>query len=190
MFKLILLCAGDPIKKGVEQGIWLSFRNGIFVGLIGGLTYGLILWLIYGVIGGLIHLEMVRQIHGEFGLPIGRHNLFVTIFQMIVSLIFGLIFGLALGLILGLIFGVIGGLMTGIKYCILRLLLFKNGYIPWNYSLFLDHATQHRFIQRLGKRYRFMHDLLRKQFAIMPLDKHELKKFLNEESLTEKNKLL
>jgi len=43
----------------------------------------------------------------------------------------------------------------------------KKGSIPWNFKLFLEHATQHRFIQRTGGRYRFIHDLLREHFAQM-----------------------
>lgn len=52
----------------------------------------------------------------------------------------------------------------------LRLLLTKSGNTPWNYARFLDHAVKHRFIQRTGGRYRFVHDLLQKHFAAMPLE--------------------
>ncbi len=46
---------------------------------------------------------------------------------------------------------------------------FINRSIPWNYAKFLEYAANLRFIQRVGGRYRFMHDLLRKHFAQMPL---------------------
>jgi hypothetical protein len=68
-----------------------------------------------------------------------------------------------------LIIGLIIGLDAVIQHISLRLVLYRNGYIPWNYAKFLDHAAKHRFIQRVGGRYRFMHDLLRKHFAQMPL---------------------
>ena len=67
------------------------------------------------------------------------------------------------------VFGLIFGLMSVIRHFTLRLILYQNGDIPWNYAKFLDHAAKHRFIQPVGGRYRFMHDLLRKHFAQMPL---------------------
>ncbi|MEL7226151.1 MAG: hypothetical protein AAGL17_15220, partial [Cyanobacteria bacterium J06576_12] len=41
----------------------------------------------------------------------------------------------------------------------------KSGDMPWNYAQFLEQATQYRFIQRTGGRYRFVHDLLRQHFT-------------------------
>ena len=38
---------------------------------------------------------------------------------------------------------------------------------PLTITRFLDHAARHRFIQRVGGRYRFMHDLLRQHFAAL-----------------------
>ena len=73
-------------------------------------------------------------------------------------------------LIYELIGMILGGFGIVIQHFALRLVLYRNGYIPWNYAKFLDHAAKHRFIQRVGGRYRFMHDLLRKHFAQMTLD--------------------
>ena len=110
------------------------------------------------------------------------------IFGLIAGLFFGLTFGLGDGLIFGLTFGLIGGLICGeqdgpifalssndtkggltaaIEHFILRSCLTKNGDTPWNYAQFLEHAARHRFIQRTGGRYRFVHDLLRQHFAQM-----------------------
>ena len=47
----------------------------------------------------------------------------------------------------------------------LRFVLHRSGASPWDYNKFLEHAENHRFIQRVGGRYRFAHDLLRKRFA-------------------------
>jgi hypothetical protein len=79
----------------------------------------------------------------------------------------GLIGGLIVVLIVGPIFGLGVGLDTVVRHCSLRLVLYRVGYSPWNYARFLNHAAKHRFIQRVGGRYRFMHDLLRKHFAGM-----------------------
>ncbi|QKQ77502.1 signal peptidase I [Nostoc sp. TCL240-02] len=57
------------------------------------------------------------------------------------------------------------GLYAVIKHSLLRLILSQGGYIPYNYARFLDYATTRLFLQRIGGRYRFMHDLLREYFA-------------------------
>ena len=52
-----------------------------------------------------------------------------------------------------------------IFHLILRLILYKRRYIPWNYTNFLNYATDLLFLQRVGGGYRFIHDLLREHFA-------------------------
>lgn len=52
-----------------------------------------------------------------------------------------------------------------IEHFALRLVLWWNGYAPWNYARFLDYATKYLLMQRVGGGYRFLHDLLRKHFA-------------------------
>lgn len=63
------------------------------------------------------------------------------------------------------IFGLICGLITAIpwmKHLIVRLILWRRGDIPWNYSRFLEYASQRLFLQRVGwQQYRFLHELLR-----------------------------
>ena len=75
--------------------------------------------------------------------------------------------GLFFGLFGGLLGGLSGGLGATILHFSLRICLTQKGYTPWNYSQFLEHAARHRFIQRTGGRYRFVHDLLRQHFAQM-----------------------
>jgi hypothetical protein len=41
--------------------------------------------------------------------------------------------------------------------------------MPWNLQRFLDYATELRFLQRIGKHYRFLHRLLQRHFAELPL---------------------
>lgn len=185
---------------GLLVSLFLSLFYGLLEGLLGGLLCGLFCWFIEGLNGvSVIAKENPNQgirksvqyalllglIHG-----IGFGLLFGLGFGLIYGLSFGLDFGLSAGLLFGLgtvlsgglgssfldmmrgrpIFGRTGGLDTAIKHFILRLLLTKNGDTPWNYARFLDHAVKHRFIQRTGGRYRFVHDLLRKHFAVMPLE--------------------
>ncbi len=160
---------------GLIYGLTYGMTTGLILGLIYGLIYGLIFGLNVGLIGGLTKRKMENT---SFHFPNqGVFNAFRNrlIFGLSVGLIFGLSvgliseldLGLILGLNVGLIFGLIGGLDSVFRYFILRVMLWRKGYIPWNYAKFLDHAAKHHFIQRVGGRYRFMHDLLRKHFANM-----------------------
>jgi predicted lipid-binding transport protein (Tim44 family) len=91
------------------------------------------------------------------------------------GLIFGLIGGLIGKLVGGLIFGLIGGLIGGGFACTqhftLRLILYRNGYIPWNYARFLNYCTERLFLQRVGGRYRFIHKLVQDHFAQMEFER-------------------
>jgi hypothetical protein len=37
--------------------------------------------------------------------------------------------------------------------------------IPWNYARFLNYANERLFLQRVGGRYRFIHDLLQEHLT-------------------------
>ncbi|MEL6491430.1 MAG: NACHT domain-containing protein [Cyanobacteria bacterium J06621_3] len=78
-----------------------------------------------------------------------------------------LIAGLWIALAIGFWGALRAGLWDAFRHFILRICLTKSGDIPWNYAQFLEHAARHRFIQRTGGRYRFIHDLLREHFAQM-----------------------
>ncbi|NEQ45860.1 MAG: hypothetical protein F6K00_20880 [Leptolyngbya sp. SIOISBB] len=140
--------SGDSVVNETSfpnQGVWKTLRNSIIVILVFGLSTGLVFGLNFGLISGR-----------DFELDIG--------------LIFGLIGGLNFGLIFGLNFGLVSGLGAVIQHVAIRIVLTKNGHTPWNYARFLNHAVELRFMQRVGGRYRFVHDLLRKHFAAMSLD--------------------
>jgi len=88
---------------------------------------------------------------------------FVVSGNMIYSLKYGLV-----GILLG---ALPSGLFACIKHFSLRVILYFNGYIPWNYARFLDYCTERMFLQRVGGRYRFIHKLLQDHFAQMPLER-------------------
>lgn len=79
----------------------------------------------------------------------------------------GLINGLAIGLVFGLIFG--GG-KACIQHFVLRRILYRKGYTPWNYARFLDYAAERIFLQKVGGGYIFIHRLLLEHFAQMELE--------------------
>jgi DNA polymerase III delta prime subunit len=67
-----------------------------------------------------------------------------------------------------LVWALIAALVPGaacIQHFTLRFILWCCGVIPWHYARFLDYATERMFLQRVGGRYRFIHDLLRDHFA-------------------------
>ena len=178
---------------GLIYGLILGLIYGLIFGLIYGLIFGLIFWLIYGLISWLINNNERQtkikptQAFGfswqkiKIGSIVGRIS--GLIYGLISGLIYGLISGFDIGLIFGLISGLIswfyGGLIFGpifgligfltggvpcIEHFSLRLTLWQNGLIPWNYARFLKYATQRKLIQQVGGRFRFIHDSLRKHF--------------------------
>ena len=76
-----------------------------------------------------------------------------------------LVTNLATGLLFGILIGVVRSGTPAIKHLVLRVILWFNGYISWNYAKFLDYSTNRLFLQRVGGGYRFMHDSLRQHFA-------------------------
>ncbi|EAZ94255.1 NACHT domain-containing protein [Crocosphaera chwakensis] len=185
IFGRVSIYVAEKVEFSLKKFLSRGLISGLSVGLIFGLSFGLIGGLSLGLIFGLNTSEIPTKKDVNQGIWLSCKNglLFMLslglIFGLIWGLIWGLISGLSVGLSFGLIFGLCFGLDTFIQHFILRLVLYRNGYIPWNYSRFLGHAAKHRFIQRVGGRYRFMHDLLRKHFASMSLDEAKLQQFLN-----------
>jgi GTPase SAR1 family protein len=63
-----------------------------------------------------------------------------------------------------------GGGQALLQHFTLRLVLAWNGYAPWRYDLLLNYCTERLLLQRVGGRYRFMHQLLQDHFAQMDLE--------------------
>jgi eukaryotic-like serine/threonine-protein kinase len=66
-------------------------------------------------------------------------------------------------------FFMVGSLLMGGLTCtrhfFLRLLLYRDGSIPWNYSRFLDYTVSLALLRRVGGGYIFTHRLLLEHFA-------------------------
>lgn len=160
--------------RGLTKGVIVGISDVLIEWLIIGVTVGILL----GLSGAMCSSDVENKYCANQGIWNSLKNGLIyggLIGGLIFGLIFGLIYGgliggLIFGLIYGLIFGLNFGLKSVIRHFILRIILYRNGNIPWNYAKFLEHAVKHRFIQRVGGRYRFMHDLLRKHFAQMPLN--------------------
>lgn len=147
------------------------------------MLYGGNLLIIRGILSGLIFGGIVGMIRGltkpgidEYYRP--NQGIFQSVGN---SLIFGLITGIIMFMgakflrlititwgIYGLCFGMAaGGGAAFLKHFILRLILYFNGDIPWNYARFLDWATERIFLQKVGGGYIFIHRLLLEHFARM-----------------------
>ncbi|MBC6431191.1 NACHT domain-containing protein [Nostoc sp. HG1] len=150
------------LKTGLQLGLLYGLIDGLILGLLGGLRGPEIairtipnqgIWnsaknaLIMGLIGGLIG--------GLFGRLIGE-QIFGKIKWMQLCLVFGLVAGL-----------VFGGGQACLQHFTLRLFLYRQNSIPRNYVRFLEYATEHIFLQKVGGSYIFIHRMLLEHFAQM-----------------------
>jgi hypothetical protein len=108
----------------------------------------------------------------------GKNSLVVFLVTLLtVGLIGGLIdcliegpnFGLIVGILVGLIGGLIAGLNWGgsavIKHYMLRLTLWRIGYMPLNFVKFLDQCARLILLKKVGGGYIFIHRMLLDYFA-------------------------
>ena len=75
------------------------------------------------------------------------------------------ILGISSGIPSGLIFGMFSGGAAYIQHFIIRFILYRNGYLPWKLTPFLDYATNCIFLGKVGGSYIFIHRLLMEYFA-------------------------
>ncbi len=136
-----------------NQGIWRSLRNAITLSLLGGVLSG-------GLSTGIwwLHAQYPDALWWiNYGNP-----------QQPLD---GVAFGALVGAMVGAINWLVGGGNSGLaflQHTILRLILWKNRYAPWNYARFLDYATTLIFVQKVGGGYIFIHRLLLEHFAQLP----------------------
>jgi len=165
-----------PLTKNLIGGLIAALITGLLLGLSESPIVGLIsilialpcLWLYEGIKTFESEINDKQQPNQGIGRSIKTSLSVMLITGLIVGLIEGLSQGSSLGLIWVAIVGSFGlgiGLSEVIKHLTLRFVIYCCGIGPCNYENFLEHAENHRFIQRVGGRYRFIHDLLRKRFA-------------------------
>lgn len=142
---LIALTSGKITRVETLKWSWKAAKNFCRDGLIAGLIAGLIVGLGNGLIVGLI-----------VGLIAGLNS--------------GLLDGLITGLNGGILVGLIGGGSACLRHFSLRWMLYRMGYIPWNYARFLNYATGRLFLQKVGGGHIFIHRMLLEHFAQMKLE--------------------
>jgi len=79
----------------------------------------------------------------------------------------GVIFGLFVGALCSLWLGLQNGGEAFIQHFMLRLLLWRAGFIPWHYPHFLDYAAERILLRKVGGGYIFVHRLLLGYFALL-----------------------
>ncbi len=140
-----------------NQGIHRSAFNGLVFGLISAIIVVLISSLSTGLNQGL-----------EVGLDQG---LSIRLWQgLIYSLRIVQKQGLDIGLSVGLLVGLLTGGLACLRHYVLRLLLWRSKSIPWNYSRFLDYATECLLLRKVGGGYIFLHRLLLDYFVALETD--------------------
>ncbi|QLE59665.1 NACHT domain-containing NTPase [Nostoc sp. TCL26-01] len=184
------------LRNGLFLGLILGLFNGLISGIILYPTLGVINTLIRGIISVLVGSLIGGLLLGFHGLEIEEKTIpnqgiwqsakntirfSSLLFLPSTILIFFIqrtlqtnsspVKILILSLVSGLFLGLLGGIPRSgtpvIKHFTLRLILYFNGYIPWNYARFLDYCTERMLLQRVGGRYRFIHKLLQDHFAQM-----------------------
>ena len=172
----------ETLKLGFSIKSFLAY--GLTSGLISGLIYGLIIGLIYGLIIGLIYglhgIELINKTDANQGIKESANNTFI--FTLIALPLTILLYFLLLyiqnasinilnlvqfGLRDSLIFGIAFAGTPRIQHLSLRLILWKNGSIPWNYARFLKYADERKLINQVSGRFTFIHDKLQEHFARM-----------------------
>nr|MDZ8284589.1 hypothetical protein [Nostoc sp. ChiSLP01] len=185
----------NKFKNALIYGLFYGLMYGLLFGLtritvfsqIAGfplsLSEGLFFGLFFGLIFGFHSIEIENKTIPNQGIwQSAKNTIKLSVFLFLPSVVLTFLFlviiksnntielliiSLMYGLFLGFLLGILRSGTPVIKHFTLRLVLYFNGYIPWNYARFLDYCTERMLLQRVGGRYRFIHKLLQDHFAQM-----------------------
>jgi DNA polymerase III delta prime subunit len=155
------------------------------LGLCAGGSMGLIFGPIIGWLGALFFLVILGAFLGSSNEMLDKRIHFKPNQEIwlsmrngsVIGLFYGLIsgvyfwwavsppWGLGIGLGIGLILWLFRGGFAWYAHFTLRLLLWRAGCMPWNYSRFLDYAARRILLQKVGGGYKFFHGLLQEYLA-------------------------
>jgi serine/threonine protein kinase len=164
----------DRVSEQVGSGLFLGMIGGLTGGIVGGVIYG----LTHGLRGSTIETKTIPNqgiwrtlMSAGIGGLIGG-----VIDTLVMTALYSWLLGWRIGIIYGLSYGFFGGFIAGfifgggqacLKHLVLRMILHRDRYIPWNYSQFLNHVSGRVFLQKVGGGYIFVHRLLMEHFAQM-----------------------
>ncbi|HLO33893.1 MAG TPA: NACHT domain-containing protein [Anaerolineales bacterium] len=149
-----------------STGAWIEYRqfDAIVSNLLEGLPVFIIVWLF---LGGLTEAEIEVKTSPNQGI---RRSLLYSTISGILSLVFAATTLSTNPLILLASYLVIsdwfGSYACSLHY-ILRFLLYRMGYMPLEYTRFLNYAVDRIFLRKIGGGYIFVHRLLMEHFAAM-----------------------
>lgn len=127
-----------------NQGIWNSISNTIS----------------FALLGILLNFALMGILNIGFIVDLSNNLSYLWMFCLLI-----------LPLLIACLFIIFKGIAASVfalgKHLLLRTILFFEGYIPWDYSKFLDFAAEHLFMQKVGGGYIFIHRMLLEHFAQM-----------------------
>ncbi|MEP0751089.1 protein kinase [Trichocoleus sp. Lan] len=156
------------LSSGLGSGLVFNLQSGLTDSLISGLRGSLGAWLIFILMRGLMGPGIETSTVPNQGIwQSARNATFFAIVGILGLEIIAGVMGIPLfwGLIIGLFFGMFAAGEACVKHFALRVILYSNGYIPWNYTRFLDWATERILLQKVGGGYIFVHRLLLEHFT-------------------------
>ncbi|SRR6266540_268946 len=156
---------------GLMVGLFFALDLGLFQGLGVGLGLELLVGLLAGMTGGAVEASMTpnqgiwRSARSALqgGMPSGLVSGLGLRFLLQAGNV--RVFGLLLIVLGGLAGAFASGGYAVCSHLALRLVLWRNGAIPWNYARFLDYCVGRIFLRKVGGGYIFIHRLLMEYFA-------------------------
>ncbi|NJM59323.1 MAG: hypothetical protein HC849_02545 [Oscillatoriales cyanobacterium RU_3_3] len=143
--------------------VFSLFRE-LIIWLIPFIVFGIISWLIFKLSGQLI-----------LGLIVGLILYFIVVVEgNLVQRVLKI--GIIISSCTAWCYLKLGGwlsdslepLVKQVQHFILRLIFLQDKHIHWNYARFLNYCAERLLLQRVGRRYRFIHKLLEDYFSSDP----------------------
>ena len=143
LISIIFGVQGPNLEKTTfpNQGIWQSIKNTILFSIIGAVGLGIpAAFQTKGLLSIITNSSSLQN-------QISNVNLIIA------------------GMIAGLFFGLTQAGVACLQHINLRIVAYITRCSPWNYTAFLDYATERIFLQKVGGGYIFIHRFLRDHFA-------------------------
>jgi hypothetical protein len=175
----LLVGLGGSLFVGLLFGLAGLFINTAF-GLFGGLLLGLLVGLLLGLLrAGLENQIPTRTSQVNQGIVASFHNMwrFGTPFGLLLGIVLwigmttaGFSEATVSSLLVWLFIGGLGGFLglggqAVVEHFVLRLMLWLEGYTPFNFVGFLDSAARLILLRKVGGGYVFVHRLLLEHLA-------------------------
>ncbi len=140
-----------PSRTVPNQGIWRSAQTALWVG---GLT-----WLAMGITAAAsdaLALWLVIWDKTPISATVLCH---IVVWNLINWMLWASSFGVGAGLL--------NGGLACIQHILVRLMLWREGDIPWDFAAFLDAAAERILLRKVGGAYQFLHSLLQDYFVYL-----------------------